>query len=141
MAVILATGQLTLRHQRTEEEYREAIATMVSECDSISHLLDDLLLLARGDVLTTTVGHVLVNITPLVNDVSQRVLGLVSAKALKIEVHTASEPILVLGDRKLLQRLLSILIDNAVKYTPEGGTIRVSLERQDNDFVHLSGSE
>jgi two-component system, OmpR family, heavy metal sensor histidine kinase CusS len=138
IAVILGTGQLTLRHQRTEEEYREAIATMVSECDSTSHLLEDLLLLARGDVFTTTVGHMPVNITQLIKDVSQRVLGLVSAKAQRIEVYTASDPILVLGDRKLLQRLLSILIDNAVKYTPAGGAIRISLERQDDDFVHLS---
>jgi two-component system heavy metal sensor histidine kinase CusS len=137
IAVILATGQLTLRHQRTEEEYREAIATMVSECDSTSHLLEDLLLLARGDVFPANVELLPVNITTLVKEVSQRAASLASAKAQQIELHIPPDPIVLLGDNKLLPRLLSILIDNAVKYTPEGGTIRIVLERRADSSVQL----
>ena len=65
IAVILATGQLTLRHQRTEDEYREAIATMVSECESTTHLLEDLLLLARGNSSPAKIELFPVNITAL----------------------------------------------------------------------------
>jgi heavy metal sensor kinase len=138
IGVILATGQLILRHQRTEDEYRDAIATMVSECDSTSHLLDDLLLLARGDALATKVEQLPVNIATLVKDTAQRATGLASAKAQRIEVHSYSEPVFVLGDSKLLRRLLSILIDNAVRYTPVGGAIYISLARQADNSVRLS---
>lgn len=138
IGVILATGQLILRHQRTEDEYRDAIATMVSECDSTSHLLDDLLLLARGDALATKVEQLPVNIATLVKDTAQRATGLASAKAQRIEVHSYSELIFVLGDSKLLRRLLSILIDNAVRYTPVGGAIYISLARQADNSVRLS---
>jgi two-component system heavy metal sensor histidine kinase CusS len=137
MAVILATGQLTLRHQRTEEEYREAISTMVSECDSTSHLLEDLLLLARGDVFPARIELLPVNITTIVREVSQRAASLASAKSQQVEVHVPPDPIVLLGDNKLLPRLLSILIDNAVKYTPEGGAIRIVLERQADGSVQL----
>ena len=137
IGVILATGQLTLRHQRTEEEYREAISTMVSECDSTSHLLEDLLLLARGDVFPGRIELLPVNITTIVKEVSQRAASLASAKAQQIELHVPPNPIVLLGDNKLLPRLLSILIDNAVKYTPEGGAIRIVLERQADGSVQL----
>jgi two-component system heavy metal sensor histidine kinase CusS len=72
IAVILATGQLTLRHQRTEEEYREAITTMVSECESTSHLLEDLLLLARGNASAARIEILPVDITRLVKDSAGR---------------------------------------------------------------------
>lgn len=137
IGVILATGQLTLRHQRTEEEYREAIGTMVSECDSTSHLLEDLLLLARGDVLPAAIELLPVNITTIVKEISQRAASLASAKSQQIEVHVPPDAVVLLGDSKLLRRLLSILIDNAVKYTPEGGAIRVVLELQADGSVRL----
>lgn len=136
IAVILATGQLTLRHQRTEEEYREAIVTMVSECDSTSHLLEDLLLLTR-DVFPATVKHVPIDLTTLVKDVSQRAAGLASARSQQMQVYVPAEPIALLGDGKLIQRLLWILIDNAVKYTPEGGAIRIFLARDMDGSVEL----
>ncbi|HEY4048188.1 MAG TPA: ATP-binding protein [Acidobacteriaceae bacterium] len=137
IAVILATGQLTLRHQRTEEEYRDAIATMVSECDSTSHLLEDLLLLARGDEFPAKVRPVRVDMTTLIKEVSQRAAGLASAKSQQMQVCLPAEPVALLGDNKLLQRLLSILIDNAVKYTPEGGAIRIFLKRHVDGSVEL----
>ncbi|RZU39273.1 sensor histidine kinase [Edaphobacter modestus] len=137
IAVILATGQLTLRHQRTEEEYREAIATMVSECDSTSHLLEDLLLLARGDALPAKTDHRPVNLSALVSEVSQRASSLAAANGQRIDVDTTVEPIVIFGDDKLLPRLLSILIDNAVKYTPAGGSIHVSLQRCGDGLAHL----
>jgi heavy metal sensor kinase len=137
IAVILATGQLTLRHQRTEEEYREAIATMVSECDSTSHLLEDLLLLARGDALPAKTDHRPVNLNALVSEVSQRASSLAAAMGQRIDVDTTAEPIVISGDDKLLPRLLSILIDNAVKYTPAGGSIHVSLQRCGDGLAHL----
>jgi two-component system, OmpR family, heavy metal sensor histidine kinase CusS len=138
VAVILATGQLTLRHQRTETEYREAIATMVSECESTSHLLEDLLLLARGDASPAKVERLPVNISALVQEVTQRAAGLAAAKSQHLEVHTPNLPIQLLGDSRSLSRLLSILIDNAVKYTPNGGVIRVLLSPQTDGSLHLS---
>jgi heavy metal sensor kinase len=138
IAVILATGQLVLRHQRTEDEYREAIATMVSECESTSHLLEDLLLLARGATSHARIALLPVNITALVKEVTQRAAGLAAAKSQHIEVHTPHLPIHLLGDSRSLSRLLSILIDNAVKYTPNGGTIWVLLGPQTDGSLHLS---
>jgi two-component system, OmpR family, heavy metal sensor histidine kinase CusS len=84
------------------------------------------------------VEHLPVDITGLVKDVSQRATGLASAKSQQLEVPSEAEPMWVLGDGKLLRRLLSILIDNAVKYTPDGGAIRVRLKQQVDDTVHLS---
>ncbi|HWZ51885.1 MAG TPA: ATP-binding protein [Granulicella sp.] len=138
IAVILATGQLTLRHQRTEDEYREAIATMVSECESTSHLLEDLLLLARGNAFPAKLELLPVNISALVKEVAQRAAGLASSKMQQMEVYTPPHNIQLLGDSRSLSRLLSILIDNAVKYTPNGGTIRVLLAPQSDGSLHLS---
>jgi signal transduction histidine kinase len=138
IAVILATGQLILRHQRTEDEYREAIATMVSECESTSHLLEDLLLLARGNAAPARIELLPVNITTLLKEVTQRAAGLVASRSQHLELHTPNLPIHLLGDCRSLSRLLSILIDNAVKYTPDGGTIQVLLAPQTDGSLHLS---
>jgi two-component system heavy metal sensor histidine kinase CusS len=72
MAVILATGQLTRRHQRPEEEYREAIGTMVFECDSTSHVLEDLFIAGTWYVVPAMIELLPVNFTTIVKDISQR---------------------------------------------------------------------
>jgi signal transduction histidine kinase len=107
MAVILATGQLTRRHQRPEEEYREAIGTMVFECDSTSHVLEDLFIAGTWYVVPAMIELLPVNFTTIVKDISQRAASLASAKAQQIEVHIPPDPIVLLGDNKLPPRLLS----------------------------------
>jgi signal transduction histidine kinase len=52
-------------------------------------------------------------------------------------VHIPPDPIVLLGDNKLPPRLLSTLIDNAVKYTSESGAIRIGLESQADGSVQL----
>jgi signal transduction histidine kinase len=81
--------------------------------------------------------HLPVDMTLLVREVCQRAAGLALAKAQRMEVHTPTSPVILLGDTRALARLLSILIDNAVKYTPEGGRIRVLLEPQPDDSLNL----
>ena len=71
---------------------------MVSECDSTSHLLEDLLLLARGDVFPARIELLPINITTIVKEVSQRAASLASAKEQQIELHVPPDPIVLLGD-------------------------------------------
>ncbi|HEY4690752.1 MAG TPA: HAMP domain-containing sensor histidine kinase [Anaerolineae bacterium] len=99
-----------------------AIADLVDETDRLIRLASDLLVLARADA-----GRPLrrepVPVKPLVNDICRQAKLLGPARLIECENRL---DVAVQGDRDALKQVLLVLLDNALKYTPPGGSITLS---------------
>jgi signal transduction histidine kinase len=124
---MLATAQLSLYRHRSEEEYRDALDRIVTECRTASTLLDALLSLAQSDNFVHEVAFKRINLCELVIKGCRRVEDLAESSGILLDWYLPAETIFIEGDELLLQRLLGILLDNAIRYTPESGEIRAEV--------------
>jgi two-component system heavy metal sensor histidine kinase CusS len=125
ITVILATAQVSLNPRRSDKEVRDNLGRIVSECRTASTLLDALLSLARSTNFVYEVEFQRINVGDLVAAACLRVEGLAESSGLLMDWKLSEKDLFVEGDEILLQRLLGILLDNAIKFTPEGGEISV----------------
>lgn len=130
---LLTHTQVTLTRPRDLEEYREALHSNLEELQWMAQLVNDMLYLAKADhgllmpsrqrlVLAEEADALLEYYAPLAEE---------AGVALHREGHASLE-----GDRHMLRRALSNLLDNALRFTPAQGEIRVSIEVLE-DLVRL----
>lgn len=126
---------IVLRKSRTEAEYREALQEILTESEHTSHLIENLMLMVRGDAGTEMLRFETLDLAELVRSASAR--GRMSAEAKNIQWSSeiSDERMWVEGDRLGFERLLLILIDNAVKYTQANGRIQLRVGRDDGDAL------
>lgn len=101
----------------------EAITAIKSESESMKTLVENLLFLARSDKNTQKFEPVNFKLNELIEDVL-RETKLIDGKHQIISEF--NDPIELIGDRNLLKEAIRIFMDNSIKYTPEGGTIKLN---------------
>ncbi len=104
-------------------QYRDAIGSMVEETERLTSLLDTLLLLSRADAGQIEMSRAPVALDALVQDVVAQCEVLAEEKGQTLTVDTV--PVIVSGDAGLLRLAITNLIDNAIRFTPDGGRIAV----------------
>ena len=128
LALIYTAAEFSLRRERPREDLVEALEKILRESRHTTSLIDSLLLLARADSGADGLqAPVSINLSLLCQDAADRAAELAAAKGLSVSTDLGSTPVVVDGDETALRRLLLILVDNAVKYTPAGGRVDVRL--------------
>jgi signal transduction histidine kinase len=128
LQVIEAEVSLALMHERDAASYRSTIENVGRESERLRHMVDDLLWLARFDSRPGSPKPAAVDLRELAADAVERFHALAQRKRQTLrQTGDGPGPALVLGPRDWLDRLLGVLIDNACRYTPEGGIIDVSV--------------
>jgi signal transduction histidine kinase len=131
LTLIRASTEVGLRSQPGGEE-KALLQDILGECDYMNSLVDDLLLLSRLDTHRLKLAHESIALADLLGEIAYQGEKLVLNKGIQLEVGNASGAIW--GDRMRMRQVLLILLDNAVRFTPPGGTIR--LETIDKRKVH-----
>ncbi len=129
VAIIRLAAENALRRNRSEYEYRSALERIQKESEDMTRLIGDLLFLARADVAAVTNEPEIVLLQEIVNDACQDLGALASAKGIALTKQMPECPLNVLGSSSDLRRMLLILLDNAIKYTPAQGFVLVGVER------------
>jgi heavy metal sensor kinase len=127
VALIRTVAEYALRNPNLDRDSHEAFSEILAESVETGHLLEDMLTLARADAGYASAVFEPVDLTDLVQDVCSKLRPMAEAKGQTVAVYTGNKPAWISGDRSILRRLLSILLDNAVKYTPPQGRIEVRL--------------
>ena len=129
LTVLRGGLEVALRNPRSAAEYERVLRSSLEEVERLGRLAEDLLLLSRATAgLEGT--RTSVDLQPLVVDVAE--IGLRLAQPRRVRVHV-KEPaqVTVVGDGGALRRAILNLVENAVKYTPPGGTVEIALARED----------
>lgn len=134
VAFIRTTAEVALVQPRTIERYRVALSAIHEESVRMTEIIEQLLILARADSDRYVLNLEPIDVREAVSHALSKVLPVADQKGLKLHAELPEEEATVLGDAKSLQRLFLILIDNAVKYTPEEGVVTVRISR-DGDRV------
>lgn len=135
ITVMLATAQLSLHKRHPEEQYREDLNRIVMECRTASTLLDALLSLSRSNTFSHEVVLERIDICELVVQGCRRVEGLAESGGIMLDWNLPDETQYIYGNELLLQRLLSILLDNAIKFTPIHGEIEATVSRTIEEII------
>jgi signal transduction histidine kinase len=115
-------------------EIRRALQSCLEEVDRLNALMDDLLLLARLEADALNGGPAPVDVAQLFEDATPALRELAAKAGQSCVIHAVSA-VWVRGYEALLFRLLFNLVENAVKYTPRGGRIEVSLGLEDGAAI------
>ena len=135
MTLIHAAADFSLRRDRSKEELQDAMGRILRESKRTTALVDDLLLIARSDSDPAAFERNTIDLSSMLNDVSAQASTLAQGKHLKIVPQIPNQAVVIAGDELSLRRLFMALVDNAVKYTSEHGTVWVSLDIEDKQAV------
>jgi two-component system heavy metal sensor histidine kinase CusS len=134
LTAIQASAEVTLEKPRTTAEYEDLLVSVNDECQHLGHLVNQLLQLTETDGAPS---HALTQMVPL-HDVVRRAVEMFGpiaedrGVALHCGVITECE---VRGNPQQLRQLITNLVDNALKFTPRGGTVGLSIVRGAGDHA------
>jgi signal transduction histidine kinase len=135
IALIRTTAEVAVQRDRTASEYREALDDILHESERTSQVVDSLMLLARADSGKETLDLEPVDARLIVKGAAEQGEKLARNKGLLFQLQTSTAAVDIHGDADALRRVFLILIDNAVKYTPIGGTVSVQIGVNDGFLV------
>ena len=131
VSLIRTTAEVALRRPRSAEEYRQALEGILRESERTSELVQDLLTLTRADAGVDGWSLSRVDLRALVGELREKLATLCEGRGLTLRLDVPDLPVFVDGEQAALGRLVVILADNAAKYTPAPGEVRVALRTVD----------
>ena len=119
---------------RAEDEYRETLAIVEQEAARLSRLVDDMFTLTRADAGSYPVRVTPIYLDELIDDVVRASRVVAGTRQVLITVQCAAAA-QVTGDEDLIRRLVLNVVDNAIRFTPSGGAVRIALDRVGGAFA------
>jgi heavy metal sensor kinase len=129
LAILRNEAEVALRVPRESEEYRDCLEDMLEEIDHLSRLSEALLFLFREDAGLGAHTRDVLSLDLIVREIADH-MRVVAAEQQQELMVDAPSPCYVLGNAEQLRRLLFNLLDNAIKFTPAGGSIGIRVECQ-----------
>jgi heavy metal sensor kinase len=124
IAVLRNEAEVALRMPREPEQYRRVLEDQLEELERLSRLTERLLFLCREDAGLVPLARDRVGLHEVVKDVAEHMQPVADEKGVTLRA-SGVVPCHVKGDEDQLRRLLFNLLDNAIKFTPAGGTVTV----------------
>ena len=134
LTAIRSVGEVGLRGHRDESAYRSIIGSMLEEVDRLASLVDRLLTLSRAETGQAKLSRDKVDLSALADDVVSHLSVLAEEKRQTLSVDRRASPV-VSADRLVLRQALINLVDNAIKFTPASGQVRIRIDQTPHDAV------
>ncbi|HSE33663.1 MAG TPA: ATP-binding protein [Pyrinomonadaceae bacterium] len=135
LTTIKTLTRVLLRGRETQQERREYLETIAAECDRQIDLVLNLLDLSRIEAGAFTVSREKVDVAEVLRNCATIEHQAASIRSHVLEVQLANVELFAAVDANAVRRVLCSLIENSIKYTPDGGRITLSSELEGEDVV------
>ncbi len=134
IAIMGSELDVILTKPRTNDEYKHALISQKEEVNRLGKLIQCLLWLARADADKVGLELKPLKVKNLLDELYESYEPLAEAKGveLKIDLNTEAS---ISGDEMQLAQLLSNIVDNAIKYSPSGGRVKVSVDKSETNLT------
>ena len=128
LTAIRTVGEVGLRERRGEADYREMIGSILEEAERLTATVDSLLLLSRADAGKADLQPAPMSLDGLATEVAADLAVLAEEKRQQVRVE-ASAAVMIVADWPAVRQAAINLLDNAIKYSPDGAVIRLVVRR------------
>jgi heavy metal sensor kinase len=135
LSVMQGEIDVALSRRRTEEEYRESLSVLRDQARRMSRIVTDLLALSRADAGQSELATEELYLNDLLQESVRAAQGLAARKNIGLSVQGGDNDITFTGNEELLRRMIFNLLDNAIQYTPEDGSVKVDLKCEDGKVL------
>ena len=134
---IRGLAEITLTTETSLEDYRGMAGSTIEECDRLLDMIDTMLFISKTEAGVGDFERRELDLSSLVRDACTLFQPLAEEKEVSLKWEVPDTCTLY-GDMRMVQRMISNLLDNAIKYSPDGGRVEVSLHAEDARSVTLS---
>ena len=134
LTIIRGELELILAGERLPGDFSRPIGNAMEEMTRLSGIVEGLITLSRMESLWGKRYHTIVDLTALAVETIDQMKLLAEEKNIRLDC-SGELPVLVAGDRDRLKQVLVNLIDNAIKYTPAKGRVRLATDIQQDKAV------
>lgn len=134
LTAIRSVGEIGIQQDGDRDHYREVIGSMLEETERLSRLVESLLTISRADSGQIRLEQTTVALMPLVREASFLLDVLAEERGQAVSID-GDDSIRVEADGVILRQVVINLLDNAIKYSPQGGHISVRVVRSDPGSV------
>jgi heavy metal sensor kinase len=134
LAAMRASVEVALQQPRTAADYRDVLASLGEQCERLTALVNGLLLLARVDAGEVLVRREVVNISALSEEAAEMYEPLAEERGIVFRWE-CRQGVAVLGDAQRLRQLVTNLVDNAMKFTPPGGSVTLQVQQTGREAI------
>jgi two-component system, OmpR family, heavy metal sensor histidine kinase CusS len=131
IANMTGEAQVALTRDRTAAEYRETIESTVGECERLSRIVDNLLFVARVDAAREPIARKRFDGRAAAEKIAAFYQTIAEERHVTIRCSGEGQ---IYADPDLFERAVGNLLDNALRFTPENGSIQIALSENDGQF-------
>jgi len=134
---IRGAAEIALTTGNDLEDFEHMAASHIEECDRLLDMINTMLLISKTEAGAAEMHQSGVDLSEIVRQACELFQPMAADKSIEIEWKQSDE-LRLQGDLALLQRMVANLLDNAIKYTQDGGRVSVSLQNEKSQQVVLS---
>ena len=131
---IRGTAEVTLTTGKSLGEYEAMAASTIEECDRLLDMINTMLMISKAEAGVDHLTREEIDLAEVVQEACRLFEPTAEDKGISLSCHLPKESHF-LGDTQMIQRMLSNLLDNAIKYTPPGGSVSVSVSENHGQVV------
>jgi len=135
LTILRGEIEIAMRSSDLDEEMQALLESNLEEVGRMSRVIEDLLLLSKSDVGEMPLRKEPLELNELLTDLFGQAAVLGEEKDIAVSFYPSEEPIRFEGDGLRLRQLFLNLLSNAIRYTPAGGSVKMTLKQQDDHAV------
>jgi heavy metal sensor kinase len=126
VAAVQSSLEVALSKERTPSEYQATIEDVLCQTRQLTRLTNDLLLLAEGGTESSSATHTTLEFASLVRQAASMFAGVADERGVRLDLDV-QDAARIDGDARYLRQVFSNLLDNAIRFTQPGGSVRITL--------------
>jgi heavy metal sensor kinase len=134
LTALRGEAEIALAQAGTESECRRVLESQLEEFEKLTRMINQMLTLARAEAGQIELARDTANLSALARSLVEQMEPVASSKGVSLSTRQDGD-VMVTGDASWLERAVLNLIDNAIKFTPGGGAVEVSVRRQGSEAI------